>query len=153
MRRPAWPGANLRRNPSQTAAAASRYSETISTRRGEGRQMATATVVKGLEGVVAANSGICWIDGYAGVLAYRGIDIHELAEKSTFEETTCLLWHGRLPTASELDAFKKKLADSRHLPPDILKLLQEFPKTATPMEVLRTAVSALSFYDKDEKAV
>ena len=115
--------------------------------------MSTAVASKGLEGIVAANSGICWIDGDAGVLAYRGIDIHELAEKSTFEETTCLLWHGRLPTASELDAFKKKLADSRHLPPDILKLLQEFPKTATPMEVLRTAVSALSFYDKDEKAV
>ncbi|QNI33318.1 citrate synthase [Alloacidobacterium dinghuense] len=115
--------------------------------------MSTAVASKGLEGIVAANSGICWIDGEAGVLAYRGIDIHDLAEKSTFEETTCLLWHGKLPTAAELEAFKKKLSDSRHLPPDILKLLKEFPKTATPMEVLRTAVSALSFYDKDEKAV
>jgi citrate synthase len=115
--------------------------------------MSTAVASKGLEGIVAANSGICWIDGEAGVLAYRGIDIHELAEKSTFEETACLLWHGKLPTASELDAFTKKLSDSRHLPSDILKLLQEFPKTATPMEVLRTTVSALSIYDKDEKAV
>jgi citrate synthase len=115
--------------------------------------MSTAVAAKGLEGIVAANSGICWIDGDAGVLAYRGIDIHDLAEKSTFEETTYLLWNGKLPTASELDAFRKKLSDARHLPPDILKLLQEFPKTATPMEVLRTAVSALSFYDENEKAV
>src|SRR5277367_3284783 len=103
--------------------------------------MSTAVASKGLEGIVAANSGICWIDGDAGVLAYRGIDIHELAETSTFEETTYLLWHGTLPTASELAAFSKKLSDSRRLPPEILKLLQSFPTTATPMEVLRTAVS------------
>jgi citrate synthase len=115
--------------------------------------MSTAVASKGLEGIVAANSGICWIDGDAGVLAYRGIDIHELAEKSNFEETTYLLWHGKLPNASELEAFKKKLSDARQVHPEILKLLQTFPKTATPMEVLRTAVSALSFYDKDEKAV
>jgi citrate synthase len=115
--------------------------------------MSTAVASKGLEGIVAANSGICWIDGDAGVLAYRGIDIHELADKSNFEETTYLLWHGKLPTASELEAFKKKLSDSRQVHPEILKLLQTFPKTATPMEVLRTAVSALSFYDQDEKAV
>ena len=115
--------------------------------------MATAVATKGLEGIVAANSGICWIDGDAGVLAYRGIDIHDLAEKSTFEETTYLLWHGKLPTKTELDEFSKKLVASRTLPPAILDLLKSFPKTATPMEVLRTAVSALSFYDKDEKAV
>jgi citrate synthase len=115
--------------------------------------MSTAVASKGLEGIVAANSGICWIDGDAGVLAYRGIDIHELAEKSTFEETTYLLWHGKLPTASELADFKKNLSESRQLPSDILKLLQSFPKTATPMEVLRTAVSALSMYDANEKAV
>ncbi len=115
--------------------------------------MATAVAAKGLEGIVAANSGICWIDGDAGVLAYRGIDIHELAEKSNFEETTYLLWHGKLPTKPELDGFSKKLAAARKLPPSILDLLKSFPKTATPMEVLRTAVSALSFYDVDEKAV
>lgn len=115
--------------------------------------MSTAVASKGLEGIVAANSGICWIDGDAGVLAYRGIDIHDLADSSTFEETTYLLWHGKLPTAAELEAFKKTLSASRQLPPDILKLLREFPKTATPMEVLRTAVSALSFYDPNEKAV
>src|ERR1035437_684403 len=56
--------------------------------RGDSKAMSTAVAGKGLEGIVAANSGICWIDGEAGVLAYRGIDIHELAEHSTFEETT-----------------------------------------------------------------
>jgi citrate synthase len=115
--------------------------------------MATAVATKGLEGIVATNSSICWIDGDAGVLAYRGIDIHELASKSTFEETTYLLWHGKLPTKSELADFSKQLAAARKLPPQIIDLLKSFPKQATPMEVLRTAVSALSFYDKDEKAV
>ena len=112
--------------------------------------MSTAVVGKGLAGVVAANSGICWIDGDAGVLAYRGIDIHELAEKSTFEECTYLLWFGRLPRRDELDEFNKRLRDARQLDPKIIDLLRSFPRSATPMEVLRTAVSALSFYDLDE---
>ena len=54
--------------------------------------MSTVLAPKGLEGVVATTSGICWIDGDAGVLSYRGIDIHTLAERSTFEETAYLLW-------------------------------------------------------------
>ncbi len=112
--------------------------------------MSTAVMGKGLAGVVAANSGICWIDGDAGVLAYRGIDIHELAEQSTFEETTYLLWFGRLPHAAELTDFSKRLTEARTLDPKIIDLLRFFPKSATPMEVLRTAVSALSFYDPDE---
>jgi citrate synthase len=112
--------------------------------------MSTAVVGKGLAGVVAANSGICWIDGDAGVLAYRGIDIHELAELSTFEETTYLLWFGQLPQPAELKDFSKRLADARVLDPKVIDLLRSFPKSATPMEVLRTAVSALSFYDADE---
>jgi citrate synthase len=112
--------------------------------------MSTAVVGKGLAGVVAANSGICWIDGDAGVLAYRGIDIHELAEKSTFEECTYLLWFGRLPSRAELDEFSKRLSDARQLDPKMIDLLRSFPSSATPMEVLRTAVSALSFYDPDE---
>jgi citrate synthase len=112
--------------------------------------MSTAVVGKGLAGVVAANSGVCWIDGDAGVLAYRGIDIHELAEKSSFEETTYLLWFGRLPRRGELEAFSKRLSEARELDPRMIDLLRSFPQSATPMEVLRTAVSALSFYDPDE---
>jgi len=113
--------------------------------------MSTSNAGKGLEGIVAANSGICWIDGDAGILSYRGIDIHELAVHSTFEETTFLLWNGRLPKASELLEFSTELAHSRVLDERILSLLKTFPTSATPMEILRTAVSALSFYDADEQ--
>ena len=113
--------------------------------------MGTAVAGKGLEGVVAANSGICWIDGDAGILSYRGIDIHELAEHSTFEETTYLLWNGLLPNALALRDFSTHLALARSLDHRVIDLLKSFPTTATPMEVLRTAVSALSFYDADEK--
>ena len=84
------------------------------------------------------------------MLAYRGIDIHELAEQSTFEETTYLLWFGRLPRPAELKDFSKRLTEARKLDPKIIDLLRSFPSSATPMEVLRTAVSALSFYDPDE---
>jgi citrate synthase len=113
--------------------------------------MPTAVAGKGLEGIVAANSGICWIDGEAGVLSYRGIDIHELAVRSTFEETTYLLWNGILPDQLELREFHSQLTLARSLDQRIVDMLQNFPITATPMEVLRTAVSALSFYDADEK--
>ena len=113
--------------------------------------MSTAVASKGLEGIVATNSSICWIDGDAGVLSYRGIDIHELAERSTFEETTYLLWFGKLPNAAELADFTKKLAEARKLDPKIIELLRTVPSNGAPMEVLRTAVSMLSLYDADEK--
>jgi len=106
---------------------------------------------KGMEGIVATTSGICYIDGDNGVLAYRGIDIHELADHSNFEETCYLLWFGRLPNGSELKDIQDRLAKERHLDPAILKLLTDAPRSALPMDVLRTAVSALAFYDADEK--
>src|SRR6201994_674447 len=112
--------------------------------------MPTAVAPKGLEGIVATSSSICWIDGDAGVLSYRGIDIHELAERSTFEETTYLLWFGKLPNAAQLAEFTANLAAARKLDPKIIDLLHSVPTTATPMEVLRTAVSLLSIYDADE---
>jgi len=115
--------------------------------------MSTTPATKGLEGVVAANSGICYIDGDEGVLAYRGIDIHELAQNSNFEEVCYLLWFGNLPKREELEQFRQRLAESRKIDPAIIEMMRNFPKKATPMEVLRTAVSALSFYDPDEKAV
>ncbi|HEV3042131.1 MAG TPA: citrate synthase [Candidatus Angelobacter sp.] len=113
----------------------------------------TVTPTKGLEGVVAASSSICYIDGDAGVLAYRGIDIHELAQKSSFEETCYLLWYAKLPTRAELAELNKKLVAERKLDPAIYEILRQAPKTALPMEVLRTAVSALSFYDPDAEKV
>ncbi len=106
---------------------------------------------KGLEGVVATTSKICYIDGDAGVLAYRGIDIHELARHSNFEETCFLLWFGKLPTQKELNDLRRRMADERKLDPGIITLLRNAPAHALPMDVLRTAVSALSFYDPDEK--
>jgi citrate synthase len=110
-----------------------------------------APPVKGLEGIIATKSSICWIDGAAGVLAYRGVDIHDLAEQSDFEETTYLLWYGKLPTKDQLAQFRKDLAASRTLNWRIYDFLRMVPHDATPMEVLRTAVSLLSLYDPDEK--
>jgi citrate synthase len=113
--------------------------------------MSTSTLTpKGLEGVIAAVSSICFIDGDRGILAYRGIDIHELADNSTFEETCYLLWFGKLPNRAELPEFTRALADQRKLDPAIINLLRQAPRHALPMDVLRTAVSALSFYDPEE---
>src|SRR5271157_899438 len=106
---------------------------------------------KGLEGVTAVNSSICYIDGDHGVLAYRGIDIHELADHSHFEECCYVLWFGRLPSRPELQEFKLSLARERKLDAAIISLLRQAPKHALPMDVLRTIVSALSFYDPEEK--
>ncbi|PYX82448.1 MAG: citrate synthase [Acidobacteria bacterium] len=115
--------------------------------------MSTTThAPKGLEGVVATTSGICFIDGERGVLAYRGIDIHELADHSTFEETCYLLWFGKLPTRRELGELHERLAEERKLDASIINLMRLAPKHALPMDVLRTAVSALSFYDPEEKS-
>jgi citrate synthase len=104
---------------------------------------------KGLEGVVATTSSICYIDGDQGVLAYRGYDIHDLADHSTFEEVCYLLWFGRLPKADELKQLKQRLAEERKLDPSVIKALQLAPSHALPMDVLRTVVSALSFYDAE----
>src|ERR1700751_3849141 len=109
--------------------------------RGSMSSLTTAHAAKGLEGVVATTSGICYIDGDQGVLAYRGIDIHELADNSTFEETCYLLWFGRLPSQSELKDVGERLAAERKLDPAIVNLLRSAPKQIQPMDVLRTAVS------------
>lgn len=101
----------------------------------------------GLDGVVAAPSTICSIDGQKGVLLYRGIPIAELAENSTFEETAFFLLSGHLPTRSELVDFENALKAKRELPEAVLALLQSFPPTASPMDLLRTAVSALGLFD------
>src|SRR3979411_357117 len=101
----------------------------------------------GLEDVVAATSTICDIIGPLGKLTYRGIDIHDLAKHSSFEETTYLLWFGSLPTREALHRFSAELASHRELPSQVLTLMKDFPRNATPMDALRTALSALAFYD------
>ncbi len=114
--------------------------------------MSTTTPTnRGLEDVVAGSSSICYIDGENGILAYRGIDIHELADNASFEEVTYLLWHGRLPTRTELVEFSLQLARERKLDAQIISLLRQAPRHALPMDVLRTIVSSLSFFDPEEK--
>ena len=101
----------------------------------------------GLKGVVAGRSSICLIDGEQGLLAYRGYDIHDLAKHSTFEETTYLLWEGKLPTRADLADFTTMLAEQRSVPEPVLDLIANSPTDAPPMATLRTAVSALGEAD------
>ncbi|MSQ32475.1 MAG: citrate synthase [Dehalococcoidia bacterium] len=109
---------------------------------------------KGLEGVMAAETALCYIDGQAhptGILRYNGYTIEELCENSTFEEVCYLLWHNELPTKAQLEQFKAQLVANRDLPPEIIKLLASFPKDANPMDVLRSATSCLALFDPDNK--
>jgi citrate synthase len=109
--------------------------------------MSTSTTTgAGLEGVVAGESEICYIDGIAGVLSYRGYNIHTLAEHATFEEVIYLLWNGSLPKQPELDKLKADLTANRAIPKPVVDFLGA-NGTAGPMDVLRTAVSMLSLYD------
>ena len=103
---------------------------------------------RGLTGVYFERSRVCYIDGRAGELRYRGYSIHDLAEHSTFEETCYLLLKGELPGKEELARFEAELKAARKLPPEINKLI-EITKNAHPMDVLRTAVSALAAFDPD----
>lgn len=101
---------------------------------------------RGLTGVHFERSAVSSIDGKAGELRYRGYSIHELAASSSFEETAYLLIHGELPTASELASFNNKLSQARQLPAEILTIIDAV-KSSHPMDVVRTAVSALAAFD------
>lgn len=106
------------------------------------------TTTAGLEGVIAGESEICFIDGYQGILSYRGYNIHTLAQNARFEEVIYLLWHGRLPTQSALDQLTKGLVAERSLPGAVIDFLRTVPK-ANSMDMLRTAVSMLSLHDPE----
>jgi len=109
-----------------------------------------ANVAKaGLEGVVAAQSSISDVNGVEGRLIYWGYDIHDLAEHASFEEVVYLLWYGKLPPRAELDALKGQLAVEATLHAEVQKVIKWIPKTANPMDMLRTVVSALSLYDAE----
>lgn len=105
------------------------------------------TFAKGLEGVVASQTEMSFIDGQAGILEYVGIPIGELSTKSTFEETVFLLWNRRLPKADELAAFSAELRSHYELPAGLAERIRSLPKTAEPMHMLRTMISALGMYD------
>ncbi len=101
---------------------------------------------RGLKGVYFERSGVSDIDGTAGRLTYRGYSIHDLATRSTFEETAWLLIHGELPKPAELAAFEARLREARALPAPVLEIIAAM-KHAHPMDVLRTAVSAMAGFN------
>jgi len=104
---------------------------------------------RGLEGVVALDTDVSFIDGQQGGLIYRGYDIRDLATNATFEEVAYLLWNGELPKQTQLDELNEQLQAERDLPPMIIDLLRQTPEDANPMAALRTAVSALALFDRE----
>lgn len=108
----------------------------------------TNAATAGLRGVVAAQSKIGDVDGEKGILIYQGYDIHDLAENSTFEEVIFLLWNGRLPNAEELADHTAEIRANYSAPAEVIEMMRQYPKDANPMDVLRTAVSSLDFYDE-----
>ena len=106
-------------------------------------------VISGLEGVLACESSVTFLDGLAdpSVLEYRGYNIHDIAETTSFEEIAHLMLVGTLPTAVELAAFDAKLKANRALPPEAARLLDMLPKAAHPMATLRTVVSLIGALD------
>jgi citrate synthase len=102
---------------------------------------------KGLEGIIANSTALSDVRGAEGVLIYAGYDINELAGKVTYEEIVHLLWHGHLPNRAELDDLTKNLRSQRELPQGVIDFIKSVPKTANPMDVIRTGVSMLGLYD------
>src|SRR5437764_12923038 len=98
-----------------------------------------AKAAAGLQGVVAAPSGICFIDGNAGRLVYRGYEITDLVGQVSFEETAYLLWDEKLPNRTELAALKAQLSESLVLPPHVMSLIRALPPQTQVMDALRTA--------------
>ncbi|MGC9398811.1 MAG: citrate/2-methylcitrate synthase [Anaerolineae bacterium] len=115
-----------------------------------GLQTPDSGIQEGLKGVVITQSKISQVDGERGQLSYRGIDVVELAKHSTFEETVYLLWIGDLPKRAQLEKFKAELVEQRPIDEHIWGLLTHLPTRATPMDALRTAVSALACSDTDD---
>jgi citrate synthase len=108
-------------------------------------------LVRGLEGVIAAPTAICDLDGVSGTLAYGGYDIAELAREATFEEVVHLLWHGELPTRAELDALASDLAANRAIPGQLVESMRLYPRPVNSMAALRAAVGQLGLYDPESE--
>jgi citrate synthase len=104
---------------------------------------------KGLEGIVANSTRLSDVLGQEGILIYGGYDINELAGKASYEEVVYLLWHGHLPNQTQLKELQRRLRHERDLPEGVLDFLKSVPRKASPMDVLRTAVSMLGLYDDE----
>src|SRR5919197_6092631 len=102
----------------------------------------------GLAGVIAGETAICWVDPNAGLM-YRGYDIHDMAQKASFEEVAYLLLNGELPNGKQLIEFTQQIAAERALPGPVIEMLRLLPSKTHPMDMLRTGVSMLSAFDKD----
>ncbi len=103
----------------------------------------------GLRGVTVADTRISHTDGQNGILLYRGYRIEELAQNSTFEETAYLLLHDALPTAPQLEEFRKRLVEARRVPPFVFDVLRQLPKQSLPMDVLQASIPVLAMADPD----
>jgi citrate synthase len=102
---------------------------------------------KGLEGIIANSTALSDVRGQEGILIYAGYDINELAGKVSYEEIVHLLWHGHLPNRAELTELRANLGANRELPQGVIDFIKAAPKTANPMDVIRTGVSMLGLYD------
>jgi len=111
------------------------------------KETPTAAPATGLRGVVVGASTVSDVVGDKGELIYQGYNIHDLAKRSTFEEVAFLLWNKRLPTTTELNELNQQLSSSYTLPAEVIELLRRSPRDSDPIDQLRTAVSALEFYD------
>src|SRR5262245_53803601 len=106
-------------------------------------------LIRGLEGVVAAETKLCDLDGKNGRLAYCGYDIDDLARRASYEEVAYLLWHGELPTRAQLDQFSAELVAARPIPSEMVQAFKLMPPHTDPMRVLQAAVAMLGMYDPD----
>ena len=106
-------------------------------------------LIRGLEGVVAAETQLCDLDGAHGRLAYRGYDIADLARRASFEEVAHLLWYGDLPTAAQLDRTTVALIAARDIPREVIEAFRLMPKGTDPMRALQAAVALLGMHDPD----
>src|SRR5438874_4680943 len=125
------------------------YHPDIQTTRGTAMDKEGSQLIRGLEGVVAAETELCDLDGANGRLAYRGYDIADLAGQATFEEVAYILWMGELPTRTELDRFLAELEASRPIPGDLGKAFSLMPKQTDPMRVLQASTAILGMHDPD----
>ena len=105
--------------------------------------------VKGLEGIVAADTNLSSVNGEKGILRYCGYNIDDLAFNTTFEETICLLYDNELPDQERLEEMTKKVGEARVLPDEVIRIITELVGKTSPMSTLRTVVSVLGHYEKN----